>query len=61
MAFFTRPLFWAMGLFAVATGLLYDRDILRTNKKDENEAIFKGIKDASKAEYASLKEEWKKK
>ena len=61
MAFFTRPLFWAMGIFAVATGIIYDRDILRTAKKEENEKIFKELKDSSKAQYASLKEEWKKK
>ena len=54
-------MFWAMGLFAVASGIIYDRDILRTAKKDENEKIFKELKDASKAQYASLKEEWKKK
>ena len=61
MAFFTRPLFWAMGLFAVASGILYDRDVLKTSKKDENEKVFKEIKDTSKTTYNSLKEEWKKK
>ena len=54
-------MFWAMGLFAVASGILYDRDVLKTSKKDENEKVFKEIKDTSKTTYNSLKEEWKKK
>ena len=61
MVFFTRNVFWAMGVFAVASAVLYDRDVLHTAKKEENEKIFKELKDTSKQTYASLKEEWKKK
>ena len=47
-------------MFAVANYALYNKDGLKTSKKKENEAIFKELEKTGKAQYASLKESWKK-
>ena len=60
MGFFTRNVGWAFAVFAVANYALYNKDGLKTAKKKDNEALFKELEGTGKAQYASLKEAWKK-